>query len=115
MLRPRHPPLFLVGLALLSARAVNLFTAEAGGAGRLHVPGPSTAATAVAVSPEDLLHRVARWLRYENQEIDFADSAAEVTANYLPGLRPNYLRARSGALIAAASYLGDPALQASGD
>jgi hypothetical protein len=58
-------------------------------------------------------------LRYEAQEGYFADSAAEMTDNYVPGSRQNYLVNGSGTRLAAANpadplanlslgFLGDP-------
>jgi hypothetical protein len=67
-----------------------------------------------------LLGAYAPSLRYEAQEGYFADSAAEMTDNYVTGSRQNYLVNGSGTRLAAAnpadplanlslSFLGDPA------
>jgi hypothetical protein len=79
-------------------------------------------ATAAATPPStaDLLRRYSPYLRYETQETYFADSAAEMTDNFVAGSRQNYLVAGSGTRLAAAnpadplanlslSFLGDPA------
>jgi hypothetical protein len=65
----------------------------------------SNEATATPASSDDLLHRYAPQLRYETQESYFADSAAEMTDNYVAGRRENYLVGANGSRIAAA----DPA------
>ena len=67
----------------------------------------------------DLLHAYSPHLRYEAQETYFADSAAEMTDNFVAGSRQNVLVGGSGARIAAANpadplptlslaFLGDP-------
>jgi hypothetical protein len=70
-----------------------------------HRSADSAPVTATPPSTTDLLRRYAPELRYETQESYFADSAAEMTDNYLSGTRTNYLVAGNGARIAAA----DPA------
>ena len=66
-----------------------------------------------------LLRAYAPVLRYETQESYFADSAAEMTDNHVPGVRQNYLVDGSGTRLAAANpadplanlsldFLGDP-------
>ncbi|HEX6390130.1 MAG TPA: LamG-like jellyroll fold domain-containing protein, partial [Solirubrobacteraceae bacterium] len=77
-------------------------------------------ASATPPSTEDLLRRYSPHLRYEPQETYFADSAAEMTDNFVSGSRQNYLVSGSGTRLAAAnpadplanlslSFLGDPA------
>ena len=71
-------------------------------------------------SLDDLLRRFAPELRYETQETYFADSAAEMTDNFVPGVRQNFLVGSGGVRLAAANpadplanlslaFLGDPA------
>ncbi len=71
-------------------------------------------------SLDDLLRRFSPQLRYETQETYFADSAAEMTDNFVPGVRQNYLVGSGGMRLAAANpadplanlslaFLGDPA------
>jgi hypothetical protein len=76
----------------------------------------------VAATPPstgDLLLSYSPVLRYEAQETYFADSAAEMTDNYVAGSRQNHLVSGSGARLAAANpadpladlslaFLGDP-------
>jgi hypothetical protein len=62
---------------------------------------PSSAVAATPPSTEDLLRRYAPELRYETQETYFADSAAEMTDNYVRGTRTNFLVNGSGTRIAA--------------
>ena len=70
-------------------------------------------------STTDLLRAYSPHLRYEAQETYFADSAAEMTDNFVSGSRQNVLVGGSGARIAAANpadplpnlslaFLGDP-------
>jgi hypothetical protein len=77
-------------------------------------------ASATPPSTEDLLRRYSPQLRYESQESYFADSAAEMTDNFVAGSRQNFLVAGGGTRIAAANpadplpnlslaFLGDPA------
>jgi hypothetical protein len=77
-------------------------------------------ASATPPSATDLLRRYSPSLRYETQETYFADSAAEMTDNFVVGSRQNYLVSGSGTRLAAAnpadplanlslSFLGDPA------
>jgi hypothetical protein len=79
----------------------------------------SSEASATPPSTEDLLRRYAPLLRYESQESYFADSAAEMTDNFVAGQRENYLVSGEGVRIAAADpadalpnlslgFLGDP-------
>ena len=79
----------------------------------------SAQASATPPSLEDLVRRYSPQLRYESQETYFADSAAEMTDNFVAGTRQNFLVA-GGARIAAANpadpladlslaFLGDPA------
>ena len=79
----------------------------------------SSQASATPPSTTDLLRTYAPQLRYETQETYFADSAAEMTDNYVAGSRQNYLVNSSGTRLAAAnpadplanlslSFLGDP-------
>jgi hypothetical protein len=79
----------------------------------------SSQTAATPPSTEDLLRRYSPQLRYESQETYFADSAAEMTDNYVAGGRQNFLVASGGARIAAANpadplpnlslgFLGDP-------
>jgi Concanavalin A-like lectin/glucanases superfamily len=76
-------------------------------------------ASATPPSTEELLRRYSPDLRYESQETYFADSAAEMTDNFVAGKRQNYLVASGGTRLAAANpadplanlsldYLGDP-------
>jgi Concanavalin A-like lectin/glucanases superfamily len=78
----------------------------------------SAQASATPPSTADLLRAYSPFLRYEAQETYFADSAAEMTDNFVAGSRTNYLV--SGTRIAAANpadplanlslgFLGDPA------
>jgi len=68
--------------------------------------GHSSQATATPPATDDLLRRYAPQLRYESQETYFADSAAEMTDNFVSGSRQNYLV--SGGTRIAASNPGDP-------
>jgi hypothetical protein len=76
-------------------------------------------ATATPPSTNDLLRAYSPVLRYEAQETYFADSAAEMTDNFVAGSRQNYLVNGSGTRLAAANpadalanlslaFLGDP-------
>jgi hypothetical protein len=80
----------------------------------------SAPASATPPSTSDLLRAYSPQLRYETQETYFADSAAEMTDNFVAGGRQNYLVNGSGVRLAAAnpadplanlslSFLGDPA------
>jgi Concanavalin A-like lectin/glucanases superfamily len=80
----------------------------------------SAQASATPTSTADLLRTYSPQLRYETQETYFADSAAEMTDNFVAGSRQNYLVSGSGARLAAANpadplanlslaFLGDPA------
>ena len=80
----------------------------------------SSQASATPPSTTDLLRSYAPELRYETQETYFADSAAEMTDNFVAGSRQNYLTSGSGTRLAAANpadplanlslgFLGDPA------
>jgi Concanavalin A-like lectin/glucanases superfamily len=84
-----------------------------------HRSADSPLATATPPSTETLLRRHAPELRYEAQEGYFADSAAEMTDNFVVGSRQNYLVNSSGTRLAAANpadplanlslgFLGDP-------
>jgi hypothetical protein len=75
--------------------------------------------TATPLTTTDLLRRYAPQLRFELQESYFADSAAEMTDNFVPGQRQNVLVRADGTRLAAANpadplanlslgYLGDP-------
>ena len=79
----------------------------------------SAQASATPPSTADLLRTYAPHLRYETQETYFADSAAEMTDNFVAGSRQNYLVSGSGSRLAAANpadplanlslgFLGDP-------
>jgi Concanavalin A-like lectin/glucanases superfamily len=79
----------------------------------------SAPAAATPPSTHDLLRAYSPHLRYEAQETYFADSAAEMTDNFVAGSRQNYLVNGSGARLAAANpadplanlslaFLGDP-------
>jgi hypothetical protein len=79
----------------------------------------STTASATPPSTTDLLRAYSPHLRYETQETYFADSAAEMTDNFVAGSRQNYLVNGSGTRLAAANpadplanlslgFLGDP-------
>jgi hypothetical protein len=79
----------------------------------------SAQAAATPPSTADLLRTYSPVLRYEAQETYFADSAAEMTDNYVAGSRQNVLVSGSGTRLAAANpadpladlslaYLGDP-------
>ena len=79
----------------------------------------SSQVSATPPSTTELLRTYAPQLRYETQETYFADSAAEMTDNYVAGSRQNYLLNSSGTRLAAAnpadplanlslSFLGDP-------
>jgi hypothetical protein len=81
--------------------------------------GRSAQASATPPSTDDLLRRYSPQLRYESQESYFADSAAEMTDNFIAGKRQNFLVAGDGTRIAAAdpadpllnlslAFLGDP-------
>jgi len=85
-----------------------------------HRSADSAPASATPPAAEDLLRRYSPELRYESQESYFADSAAEMTDNFVAGSRTNYLVDGTGTRLAAAdpadpladlslSYLGDPA------
>ncbi|MDA0160639.1 hypothetical protein OM076_10215 [Solirubrobacter ginsenosidimutans] len=63
----------------------------------------SATVTATPPSTTDLLRQYAPELRYETQESYFADSAAEMTDNYVSGSQTNYLVDGSGTRIAAAN------------
>ena len=63
----------------------------------------SATVTATPPSTTDLLRQYAPELRYGTQESYFADSAAEMTDNYVSGSRTNYLVDGSGTRIAAAN------------
>jgi hypothetical protein len=78
----------------------------------------SAQAAATPPSTTDLLRAYSPHLRYESQETYFADSAAEMTDNFVAGSRQNYL-VSGGARVAAANpadpladlslaFLGDP-------
>jgi Concanavalin A-like lectin/glucanases superfamily len=80
----------------------------------------SAQAAATPPSTTDLLRAYSPLLRYEAQETYFADSAAEMTDNYVAGSRQSYLVNGSGTRLAAANpadplanlslaFLGDPA------
>jgi hypothetical protein len=84
-----------------------------------HRSAYSSQTSATPPSTTDLLRTYAPQLRYETQETYFADSAAEMTDNYVAGSRQNYLVNGSGARLAAANpadplanlslaFLGDP-------
>ena len=79
----------------------------------------SAQASATPPSTSDLLRTYSPLLRYEAQETYFADSAAEMTDNFVTGSRQNYLVSGSGTRLAAANpadplanlslaFLGDP-------
>jgi hypothetical protein len=79
----------------------------------------SANASATPPSATDLLRAYSPHLRYESQETYFADSAAEMTDNFVAGSRQNYLVNGSGTRLAAANpadalanlslaFLGDP-------
>jgi hypothetical protein len=79
----------------------------------------SAQASATPPSTADLLRTYSPRLRYETQETYFADSAAEMTDNFVVGSRQNYLVGGSGNRLAAANpadplanlslaFLGDP-------
>jgi hypothetical protein len=79
----------------------------------------SAQAAATPPSVDDLLRRYAPQLRYESQETYFADSAAEMTDNFVAGSRQNLLVSGSTRIAAAnpadplpnlsLAFLGDPA------
>ncbi|HZB76246.1 MAG TPA: LamG-like jellyroll fold domain-containing protein [Solirubrobacteraceae bacterium] len=82
--------------------------------------GQSAPVSATPPSNNDLLRRYSPQLRYEPQESYFADSAAEMTDNFVAGKRQNVLVGSGGTRIAAADpadplptlslgFLGDPA------
>jgi hypothetical protein len=84
-----------------------------------HRSADSASASATPPSIEELLRRYTPELRYETQESYFADSAAEMTDNFVVGSSQNYLVGSGGARLAAAnpadplanlslSLLGDP-------
>jgi hypothetical protein len=78
-----------------------------------HRSADSAQVTATPPSTTDLLRQYAPELRYETQESYFADSAAEMTDNSVPGVRRNTLKDASGTQIAAPpalslGFLGDP-------
>jgi hypothetical protein len=79
----------------------------------------SSQASATPPSTAELLRAYSPLLRYESQETYFADSAAEMTDNFVAGSRQNYLVNGSGTRLAAANpsdplanlslaFLGDP-------
>ena len=68
-----------------------------------HRSADSAPVTATPPSTTDLLRRYAPELRYETQETYFADSAAEMTDNYVGHRGTNYLVDGSGTRIAAAN------------
>jgi hypothetical protein len=79
----------------------------------------SAPAAATPPSTTDLLRAYSPQLRYETQETYFADSAAEMTDNFVAGSRQNYLVSATGTRLAAANpadplanlslaFLGDP-------
>jgi hypothetical protein len=79
----------------------------------------SAPAAATPPSATDLLRAYSPQLRYETQETYFADSAAEMTDNFVAGSRQNYLVSGTGTRLAAANpadplanlslaFLGDP-------
>ena len=79
----------------------------------------SATASATPPSTDALLRAYSPRLRYEAQETYFADSAAEMTDNYVAGSRQNYLVSGNGTRLAAANpadplanlslaFLGDP-------
>ena len=79
----------------------------------------SATASATPPSTDALLRAYSPLLRYEAQETYFADSAAELTDNYVAGSRQNYLVNGNGTRLAAANpadplanlslaFLGDP-------
>lgn len=70
-----------------------------------HRSADSAPVAATPPSTSDLLRRYAPELRYETQETYFADSAAEMTDNYVRGTRQNYLVDANGTRFAGA----DPA------
>jgi hypothetical protein len=85
-----------------------------------NVSAASAPASARAESRAEVLGRYAPHLRYEAQETYFADSAAEITDNFVAGRRTNSLRTSAGTVLAAADpadprptlslgFLGDPA------
>ena len=79
----------------------------------------SSPASATPPSVDDLLRRYSPQLRYESQETYFADSAAEMTDNFVAGSRQNLLASGSTRIAAAnpadplpnlsLAFLGDPA------
>ena len=85
-----------------------------------HRSGQSAPVSATPLTTADLLRRHAPYLRYESQETYFADSAAEMTDNFVAGKRQNVLVGGDGTRVAAADpvdalpnlslgFLGDPA------
>jgi hypothetical protein len=79
----------------------------------------SAPASARAETRAEVLGRYAPQMRYESQETYFADSAAEITDNFVAGSRTNTLRTSGGTILAAADpadprptlslgFLGDP-------
>jgi Concanavalin A-like lectin/glucanases superfamily len=79
----------------------------------------SAQAAATPPSTADLLRAYSPLLRYEAQETYFADSAAEMTDNFVAGSRQNYLVGGGGTRLAASNpadplanlslaFLGDP-------
>ena len=79
----------------------------------------SAQASATPISSAALLGTYSPQLRYETQETYFADSAAEMTDNFVAGSRQNYLVSGGGTRLAAANpadplanlslaFLGDP-------
>ena len=84
-----------------------------------HRSADSAPVSATPPSAEELLRRYAPELRYEIQESYFADSAAELTDNFVAGSRQNFLVGAGGERLAAANpvdplanlslgLLGDP-------
>jgi hypothetical protein len=80
----------------------------------------SAPASARGETRAEVLGRYSPHLRYEAQETYFADSAAEITDNFVAGSRTNTLRTSGGTVLAAADpadprptlslgFLGDPA------
>ena len=121
-------PFTRVNASRLSASAYT-DTAVAGGAAYVYAVTASDEAnnrspfsahaSATPISTTDLLLAYSPLLRYESQETYFADSAAEMTDNFVTGSRQNYLVSGSGTRLAAANpadplpnlslaFLGDP-------
>ena len=121
-------PFTRVNLSRLGASAYT-DTAVTGGTGYVYAVTASDEANnrsphsakvlATPLSTADLLRTYAPQLRYESQETYFADSAAEMTDNFVTGSRQNFLVSGSGTRLAAANpadplanlslgFLGDP-------